>query len=167
MSKQESVSDWMGLAKAFDKAEKETVQPYVFVSIEDSEAQEKLYHYDIPREMFWRYDWVIRWRIAKFQCQRPKHHINQFLSFYDKKTGLEYGFGSLLSKLVSAKAQITATENKIADYKERMKDDLFFDESTDPIIAKLRCKIETQKGKIRDYENEIKSKLKKLEKDEK
>lgn len=159
MSKQESVSDWFYLAKVYDKAEKETVVPYVFIRIEDRTTREVMKTFDVSRKAYEKNIWFFRWKLAEFQCQRPRHDMVQTLCFYDKKTGLEYGFGSLLSKLVSAKAQITATENKIAYYKERMKEDLFFDESTDPIIAKLRCKIETQKGKIRDYENEIKSKL--------
>lgn len=41
-SKQESVSDWMSLAKAYAKAEKESVQPYFFVSIEDMDTKERL-----------------------------------------------------------------------------------------------------------------------------
>ena len=159
MSKQESVSDWMALAKAYDKAEKETVQPYVIVSIEDRTTNEVLYRYDLPRDMFWKYSWVVQWRTARYKCQRPRHEIAYYLSFYDKITGLEFGFGSLLSKLTSAKSQITILENKMAEYKELMKGDLFFDESSDPNISKFRCKIETQRQKVKDYENEIKSKL--------
>ena len=149
----------MELAKAYDRAEKETVEPYVIVLIEDRTTNELLYKYDVPRDMFWKYTWVFRWRKSRFHWQRPRNDIILTLQFYDKKTGLEFGFGSLLSKLTSAKAQITMLENKISDYKERMKEDLFFDESTDPFIAKLRCKIESQKSKQTEYENEIKTKL--------
>ncbi len=163
MSKQESVSDWMELAKAYDKAEKETVEPYVFVSIEDKTTNEKLHKYDLPREMFWKYEWVIRWRKARLQCQRPRHVIVYYLSFYDKRTGLEYGFNSLLSKLTASKAQVTNLENKIADYMERMKEDLFFDEDTDDVIRMFKCKIENQRTKQREYEKQIKDKLKHLE----
>jgi len=151
----------MELAKAFDKAERETVQPYVIVSIEDSTTEEVLYQYDIPRYMLFKYDWVIKWRLARFVCQRPRHKINQILSFYDKKTRLDFNFGSLLSKLTSAKAQVTMLENKMAKYKELMKEDLFFDETKDPNIAKFRCKIEAQRQKIKDYEHEIKEKISK------
>lgn len=164
MSKQESVGDWMELAKAFDKAEKETVQPYVVVLLEDQATKEKLYQYDLPREMFWKYQWVIRWRMARLQCQRPKHIISQYLSFYDKVTGLEYGFGSLLSKLTAAKAQVTILENKMADYKQRMKESLFFDEDTDDTIRMFKCKIESQRAKQREYEKQIKDKLQAINK---
>lgn len=165
-SKQESVSDWMELAKAFDKAEKETIQPYVVVDIEDTTTKDLLYRYDLPRDMFWKYEWVIEWRRARYICQRPRHKISCFLTFYDKKTGLEFGFGSLLSKMTSAKSQITMLENRLAKYKELMKEDLFFDETKDPNIAKFRCKIEAQRQKITDYENEIKNKLSKEKKNE-
>ena len=159
-SKQESVGDWMELAKAYAKAEKEIgTEPWVIVSIEDSKTKEKLYSYDLPRDMFWDKEWVIRWRVAKLQCQRPMNHIVYFLSFYDKKTGLEYGFNSLLSKLSSAKAQVTILENLM---KERLEDgrlDLFFDETTDPVVSKLKCKIAFQQDKIEKYQNEIKAKV--------
>ncbi len=165
-SKQESVSDWMKLAKAWDKAEKETVQPYFLVSIEDQTTKEKLYSYDLPRDMFWRYQWVIKWRMAKFQCQRPKHNIVQYLSPYDKKTGVEMGgLKSPLSRLTSAKAQVTINENKLKDYIESMKQDLFFDEASDPIVAKLKCKISTYKQQIKDCEQEIKTIIKNRQND--
>lgn len=89
MSKQESVS----------KAEKETIQPYVIVSIEDRTTNEVLYRYDLPRDMFWRYSWVVQRRMARYKCQRPRHEIACYLSFYDKITGLEFGFGTLPLKL--------------------------------------------------------------------
>lgn len=152
----------MELAKAYDKAEKETVEPYVVVLIEDRTTNELLYKYDVPRDMFWKYTWVFRWRKSMFHCQRPKNDIIQTLEFYDKKTGLEFGFGSLLSKLTSAKAQITILENKIAEYKKQKEQELFFDETTDPIISKLRCKIESQKSKQQEYEMSIKNKLKQI-----
>lgn len=164
-SKQESVSDWMVLAKAFDKAEKETVRPYVIVSIEDKTTSEVLYKYDLPRDMFWRYTWVIRWRMSRYICQRPKHQIEQYLGFYDKKTGIEYGLNSLLSKLTSAKAQVTINENKLKNYLKGMKDDLFFDESTDPIVAKLKCKISNYKQNIQDCEEQIQTIVKNRQND--
>ena len=159
-SKQESVSDWMELAKAYSKAEKETVQPYFFVSIEDTDTKERLYSYDLPREMFWKYQWVIRWRMARLQCQRPKHYICHYLSGYDKKTGLEIGLKSPLSQLTSAKAQVTINERKLKDYLGRMKNDLFFDEKTDPIVAKLKCKISSYNQQIQELEKEIQTKVK-------
>lgn len=159
MSKQESISEWMSLAKAFDTAEKDTIKPYVKVILEDTVTKEKLHQYDIPREMFWRYEWVIHWRMAKLQCRRPRHHIAQYLSFYDKQTGLEYGFGSLLSKLTSAKAQVTLINNKIKDYKCKMALDLFFNETTDPVIANLKCKKNNYLDKIKTLEEDIKYKL--------
>ena len=159
MSKQESVSDWFYLAKAYDKAKKETVVPYVFIRIEDRTTREVMKTFDVSRKAYEKNIWFFRWKLAEFQCQRPRHDMVQTLCFYDKKTGLNLGFGSLLSKIVSANAQITIIENKIADYKELMKQDLFFDESTDPVLSKLKSKIEFQRCKKLEYENEIKAKL--------
>ena len=122
-ARQESVSDWMALAKAYDKAEKEQeVTPYVVVSLRNGRTNEELYRYDLPREMFWRWHWVIDWRAAKLLCQNPKDGINHVLSFYDRKTGLEYGFGSLISKLTSAKANATIAANKLKKYIEMQKE---------------------------------------------
>lgn len=118
-SKQESVSDWMSLAKAYAKAEKESVQPYFFVSIEDMDTKERLYSYDLPRAMFWKYQW------------------------------------SYLSQLISAKAQLTINDNKLADYIKGMEDDLFFDVNTDPVVSKLKCKIASYQQKILDLETFI------------
>lgn len=43
-ARQESVSDWMALAKAYDKAEKEQeVTPYVVVSLRNRRTNEELY----------------------------------------------------------------------------------------------------------------------------
>ena len=85
-AKQESVSDWMELAKAYDKAEREQeVTPYVIVSLRNKKTGVELYRYDIPREMFWKYSWVIDWRAARLLCQNPREGIAHVLSFYDKK----------------------------------------------------------------------------------
>ena len=69
----------------------------------------------------------------------------------------------LLSKLTAAKAQVTILENKMVDYKERMKEYLFFDEETDENIRMLKCKIENQRAKQREYEKQIKDKLKQID----
>ena len=134
-ARQESVSDWMALAKAYDKAEKEQeVTPYVVVSLRNRRTNEELYRYDLPREMFWRWHWVIDWRAANLLCQNPKDGINHDLSFYDRKTGLEYGFGSLISKLTSAKANATIAANKLKEYIELQQGNMFFSEKEDEIV---------------------------------
>lgn len=161
--RQESVSDWMALAKAYDKAEKEQeVTPYVVVSLRNRRTNEELYWYDLQREMFWRWHWVIDWRAAKLLCQNPKDGINHVLSFYDRKTGLEYGFGSLISKLTSAKANATIAANKLKEYIELQQGNMFFSEKEDEIVNKFKAKISAYKAKIAEIEEEIKAKIKEL-----
>lgn len=163
-ARQESVSDWMALAKAYDKAEKEQeVTPYVVVSLRNRRTNEELYRYDLPREMFWRWHWIIDWRAAKLLCQNPKDGINHVLSFYDRKTGLEYGFGSLISKLTSAKANATIAANKLKKYIEMQQGNMFFSEEEDEIVNKFKAKISAYKAKIAEIEEEIKAKVKELQ----
>ena len=91
----------------------------IYISIEYKEKNGErivLYHYDLPRELHERYRWVIRWREAKLLCQYPKKNIHTYYSYYDKRTGLNTVFNSLLSKLTSAKAQITIAERKKQEY---------------------------------------------------
>ena len=109
MGKQESVSDFYQFAKDLSKAEKELkVERWVEVTLYYGYAdkQVSLYHYDLPREMYLRYQWVIRWRMAKLQCQYPKQIIGISLYHYDKRSGESMKLNSCLSKLISAKAQV-------------------------------------------------------------
>lgn len=162
-SKQESVSDWMGMAKAYDKAEREQeVIPCVVVSLRNRRTNEELYRYDLPRKMFWRWNWVIDWRAARLLCQNPKDGINHVLSFYDRKTGLEYGFGSLISGLTSAKANVTIVTNKLQEYIQRQDGNMFFDEASDEIVQKFKAKISAYKAKAACIEEQIKVKVQEL-----
>lgn len=162
-SKQEKVSEWMTLAKAYDKAEQEMgVIPYVIVSLRNRRTDKELYQYNLPRDIYWRRSWVIEWRTAKLMCEYPRDGINRILSFYDKKTGLEYGFGSLLGKLSSAKAQRTMAASALDDYIDSRRGDMFFDETEDILVDKMRHKIESYSRKIAVIENEIKSRVEKL-----
>jgi hypothetical protein len=159
-SKQESVSDWMALAKAYDKAEREQgVEPYIIVSLQNRRTGEELYRYDIPRATFWRWNWVIDWRAARLLCQHPKDGINHVLSFYDRKTGLSYGFGSLISSLTSAKANKTIAENKLREYVKSQQGNMFFDVKEDVIASRLQEKVNRYTAKIAELEEEIKDKV--------
>lgn len=85
---------------------------YVYISIEKrGKTAEVLHRYDLPHEIYKKYHWVIRWRIAYWQCKYPREHISSCFYFYDKKSGLELGYNTLLSKYVSAKAQVTKVKN--------------------------------------------------------
>ena len=135
---QEKMDSWWEYARELAKAERELkIEKWVYISIEYKEENGErvvLYHYDLPRELHERYRWVIRWREAKLLCQYPKKNIHTYYSYYDKRTGLNTDFNSLLSKLTSAKAQIT-----IAERKEQ--NNLFFNEQTDEQLIKFRKKL--------------------------
>jgi hypothetical protein len=77
-----------------------------------------LYEYNIPRTIYDRKQWILRWRTAKFQCQYPRDTINLSLSFYDKTSGIELAWNSVLNKLIAAKRNITKMRNKMAEYKK-------------------------------------------------
>lgn len=113
---QEKMDSWWEYARELAKAERELkIEKWVYISIEYKEENGErvvLYHYDLPRELHERYRWVIRWREAKLLCQYPKKNIHTYYSYYDKRTGLNTDFNSLLSKLTSTKAQITIAERK-------------------------------------------------------
>lgn len=162
MSKQESMESWHIMAKYYAKAEKETIVPYVFIRIEDRTTREVMKTFDVSRNAYSKNLWFFRWKLAEFQCQRPKNDMVQTLCFYDKKTGLDLGFDSLLSKLTSAKAKITLIKDAIDEYKEKMKMDLFFDESSDETFIRLKCKLETYIKRKEDLENQIKEEVGKL-----
>ena len=167
-AKQESVSDWMALAKAYDKTEKEQgVTPYIVVSLRNRRTDEELYRYDLPRELYWRYSWVIDWRAARLLCQHPQDGINHVMSFYDKRTGLEYGFGSLISKLTSAKAKVTMAANKLQKYIELQQSNMFFDEKGDEVVNKLKAKIAAYKEKAAEVEKLIKERVEELQRNNK
>lgn len=130
---QEKMDSWWEYARELAKAERELkIEKWVYISIEYKEENGErivLYHYDLPRELHERYRWVIRWREAKLLCQYPKKNIHTYYSYYDKRTGLNTDFNSLLSKLTSTKAQITIAERKEQEYLQyQRQNNLFFDE---------------------------------------
>ena len=62
-----------------------------------------------------------------------------YYSYYDKRTGLNTDFNSLLPKLTSTKAQITIAERKEQEYLQyQRQNNLFFDEQTDEQLIKFR-----------------------------
>ena len=119
---QERMDDWWEYAKELAKAERELqIGHWVRISIEyRDEAGDtvRLHSYDLPRELHERYRWVVRWREARLQCLYPRKHIHTYYSYYDKRTGLRTGFNSCLSRLSTAKAQITIAERKEKEYLE-------------------------------------------------
>lgn len=159
MGKQESVSDFYQFAKDLSKAEKELkVERWVEVTLYYGYAdkQVSLYHYDLPREMYLRYQWVIRWRMAKLQCQYPKQIIGISLYHYDKRSGESMKLNSCLSKLISAKAQVTKAERMMNKYIEyNRQNNLFFDKDTDDELVKFRAKLERKKLECAECEKRL------------
>ncbi len=159
MGKQESVSDFYQYAKDLAKAEKELkVDRWVEVTLYYGYAdkQVSLYHYNLPCEMYFRYQWVIRWRMAKLRCQYPKQIIGISLYHYDKRSGELLELNSCLSKLISAKAQVTKAERMMKNYIEQNRqNNMFFDESTDEELVKFREKLERKKIECAECEKRL------------
>lgn len=159
MGKQESMDDWFQMAKDYAKAEKELkVEQWVEVTLYYGYAdkQVSLYHYNLPREMYFRYQWVIRWRMAKLQCKYPKQIISISLYFYDKRSGESMDVSSCLSKLISAKAQVTKAERMIREYIEHNRQhNMFFDENADEELIRFRKKLESKKSKCAECEERL------------
>jgi hypothetical protein len=159
MGKQESVSDFYQYAKDLAKAERELkVERWVEVTLYYgyAEKQVSLYHYNLPREMYFRYQWVIRWRMAKLQCQYPKQIVSTSLYFYDKRSGESMEVSGCLSKLISAKAQITKAERRMNEYIEHNRQsNMFFDENTDEELVKFREKLERKKIECAECEKRL------------
>lgn len=159
MGKQESMDDWFQMAKDLAKAERELkIEQWVEVTIYYgyAEKQVSLYHYNLPREMYFRYQWVIRWRVAKFQCQYPKQTVSTSLYFYDKRSGESMEVGSCLSKLISAKAQVTKADRIMRDYIEyNRQHNLFFDEENDEELIKFKEKLERKKANVAECEKRL------------
>ena len=118
-----------------------------------------LHRYDLPREILQRRRWVINWRMAKLTCTDPRAHIYETLSFYDKTSGETYGFNSDLSRLTALKGRITLQENRIKDYIEANKGNLFFDETNDPQLVKVRRKLERARKNVADAEARLRTKV--------
>ena len=159
MGKQERVSDFYQYAKDLAKAERELkVEQWVEVTLYYGYAdkQVSLYHYKLTREMYFRYEWVIRWRMARLQCKYPKQIISKSLYFYDKRSGESMELNSCLSKLISAKAQITKAERRMNEYIEyNRKNNMFFDENTDEELVKFKAKLERKKNECAECEKRL------------
>lgn len=164
MGKQENISDLFQLAKDIAKAERELkIEKWVEVTIYYgyAEKQVSLYHYNLPREMYFRYQWVIRWRVAKLQCQYPKQIVSTSLHFYDKRSGESMDVNGYLSKLISAKAQVTKADRMMREYIEyNRQHNLFFDEETDGQLVKFKEKLERKKTNVVECEKRLESLIK-------
>ncbi len=147
---QELMEDWMQYAKDLAKAERELkIEHWVYITFEirhQDGHREILHKIDLPRDMVDRWQWLIEWRKAKLVCKYPRKRITVYHCAYDKRTGLQTGFNFLLTKVASAKAQITKVERIIASYiKDETLNNLFFDAETDERLLKANAKLEKKK----------------------
>lgn len=159
--KQEPVDDWMQDARDMAKAERELgIEKWVFITIGYNDRPGeivKLYCFDFPRELYERRRWVVRWRLARLQCEHPRKDVSTYFSYYDKRTGLKTDFNSCISKLTSAKAQVTkakrSEEKYVASQKEKYP--LFYDEATDTELIKFREKLANKEKNLKAAEESI------------
>lgn len=156
------MDDWMEYAREYAKAERELkIEKWVYISIEyRTKTRDRivLYTYDLPRKLYERRSWIIRWRVARLQCLHPKEDIHPYFSYYDRRTGLSTGFDSALSKLSAAKAQITIAERKEKEYIEYQRaNNLFFDETTDEQLVIFRRKLHIKRDNHTVLERQIRS----------
>ena len=169
---QERIDDFIQLAKDYAKAEKELeVQHWVFISIERTDGRcnyERLFCYDLPREVYERRRWVIEWRKSKLVCQYPKGNVRVFHCYYDKRLGLNMRMNDDLKRLISAKAQVTKVQRKIEEYVAYNRaNNMFFDENTDTDLQKAREKLATKIANVQAAEERMKLKIKQIQEEKK
>lgn len=153
------IEDCMTLAKNFAKAERELkIEHWVTISfyITNEDPRRIVHMIDIPRSMLERWEWLVRWREARLICQYPKSDIRKFYCFYDKRTGLETGFNTLLSRLAATKAQVTRVKRIIEQYIiHETQNNLFFDPETDERLIKVRKKLEQKYKNVEKMEIQV------------
>lgn len=156
---QESMSDYFQYAKDRAKAEKDLkIERWVYISIEYKEKLEsvRLFTYNLPREVYERRTWVIRWRQSKLQCQHSKQNVVCYFSYYDRQSGESLEFNSFLSNLISSKAQVAKAERKMREYIEyNRQNNMFFDEDTDEELIKFKEKLEQKKANVFECEKQL------------
>lgn len=156
--------DWMQAAKDLAKAEKDLgVQKWVLITFyrknEKGEA-EKIFEYDLPRELWIKWNWVVNWRRAKLICMFPRGEVYNTMLFYDKRSGYETSINTFLGRLISAKAQATKVQRSIDNYIAwNRRNNMFFDENTDEKLIILRGKLFAKINNIHEAEERLKSKI--------
>ena len=157
---QENMGDWMEYAREYAKAQREMrIKKWVCITIEYRTKERQrvvLFRYDLPRDVYERHQWVVRWRHARLLCQYPKENVQTYFSYYDRRTGLSMDFGSVLSRLSAAKAQITIARRKEREYLEyQRQNNMFFNEAEDETLAKFRRKLQSKIEKYTELEREV------------
>ena len=165
-SKQESLSDYYQMAKEIAKVEKELdIEHWDWITISrkgDKEGEHiTLYHYDLPRHIAEKYDWVIRWRTAKLQCEYPRYCVGCFHSPYSKVMGANIGMQKDLNTFVAAKAQYTKQQRELDSYVKHEKEvNMFFNEDTDVQLIKVKEKLARKRENVIQAEARLIEKVK-------
>jgi len=113
-----------------------------------------LHIYDIPKAVYERWRWVIRWRTSFLQCKYPKHTIQTGFAFYDKKTGQSL-FMSPLSKLIAHKAMVTKIKNRIAEYENEQKKKLFWEPEHDTAYQNTLAKLSRYETLVKNLSEQV------------
>lgn len=157
---QENMGGWMEYAREYAKIQREMgIERWVCITIEYRTKERErviLFRYDLPRDIYERRQWVVRWRHARLLCRYPRENVQTFFSYYDRRTGLDMNFGSALSRLSAAKAQITIARRKEQEYLEyQRQNNMFFNKAEDETLAKFRWKLQSKIEKYAELEREV------------
>ena len=164
VSKQESLHDYYKMAKEIAKIEKslnieQWVKIAVVYKLEGNEIV--LYRYDLPVWQYRKWEWVVRWRQAKLQCQHPRECVTLAFDYYKKVMGYTIGMQQDIDKFVAAKAKVSMQERIVKEYVEQQrKSNLFFDEDTDEQLLKIMAKLKERKENVAQAELRLTVKVK-------
>lgn len=163
--KQESLRDYSLMAKEIARQEKSLgIEHWDGISIEreGNKAGEyvRLYHYDLPRQLAEKYDWVIRWRAARLQCQYPRYCVRIYHCPYKKVMGVNIGMQKDIDTFVAAKAQYTKQQRILDNYiSEQKATNMFFSEGTDQEVVRIKAKLAVKKENIEQAEARLIAKV--------
>ncbi len=167
-NKQESLSDYYTMAKEIAKVEKEfNIEHWVYITIDRNGDKEgeyiNLYHYDLPRHIAEKYDWVIRWRTAMLQCKYPRYSVCCRHSPYRKVMGANIGMQKDLYTFIAAKAQLTKQQRDVDSYiQHEKKSNMFFNEDTDEQLIKAKEKLVRKREAVIQAEARLIEKVKQV-----
>lgn len=163
-SKQESLHDYYEMAREIAKIEKNLdIERWVkiIISYKHEDREIVLYRYDLPVWQYEKWEWVIRWRKAKLQCQHPRELVSQGFDYYKKVMGENIGMQQDIDRFVAAKARVTKQERILAKYiTDQKKSNFFFNEETDEQVMKAKAKLKASKESVALAEQRLINKVK-------
>lgn len=130
----------------------------VFIEREQSPGsieKVELYSYDLPWEMYEKYEWVIRWRRSRLQCMYPRMTVRHYVSIYFRKDGCQFDYKGILGRYIAAKAQVTRALNVRDAYVSHRRSDIFFNEAEDGQLTRFNRKLAEKEKKLEAMEEEI------------